>query len=96
MVTGDNKATATAVAHQVGVIGMMSQGESLALTGAEFDAMSPSQQEDAVANIGVFSRFAADPAVGLLRWRCCCCTAPGAAAPGAAAVGLLLLPCSWC
>lgn len=76
MVTGDNKATATAVARQVGAIGMMSQGESLALTGAEFDALSPSQQEDAVANIGVFSRCAADlgstAAGGLLLWGCCC------------------------
>ena len=74
MVTGDNKATAEAVARQVGAMGSSSSssssssklgglslaggGDGLSLTGAEFDALSALQQQDAAAGLAVFSRWA--------------------------------------
>ena len=47
---------------QVGAIGSSdsssgSKADALSLTGAEFDALSPSQQQEAGASLAVFSRW---------------------------------------
>jgi Ca2+-transporting ATPase len=53
MVTGDGAATALAIARRAGLVGA---GEGAALTGAELDAMSEAQCEQAVATVSVFAR----------------------------------------
>jgi hypothetical protein len=64
--TGDNQATANAVAKQVGILGnhitlasmrgMAASSNSLSLTAAQFDSLSPERQMDAVLELRVLAR----------------------------------------
>ncbi len=56
MITGDAPATALAIARRAG--GLVADGDSAVLTGAQLDAMSDSQFELAVAGVAVFARVA--------------------------------------
>jgi len=52
MITGDHKATACAIARDIGIMG----GSGKVMTGAEIDAMHPDEFERIVHNISVFAR----------------------------------------
>jgi P-type Ca2+ transporter type 2C len=53
MVTGDAPATALAIARQAGLV---QSGDGAVLTGAQLDAMSETQCDQAVASVSVFAR----------------------------------------
>lgn len=64
VVTGDNRATAEAVCRDIGALSPQggvggsssSNSKYVSLTGAEWDALSPAQREEAAAGLVVFSR----------------------------------------
>jgi Mg2+-importing ATPase len=54
MITGDGKEVACAVAHQVGLIDI---DTACAITGAEFAALTPAEQSEALKKYAVFARI---------------------------------------
>jgi Ca2+-transporting ATPase len=56
MITGDHKATATAVARELGLL----KPGGVVLTGAELDRLQPEEFEQAVENITVYARVSPD------------------------------------
>ena len=54
MITGDHKLTAQAIARQLGII--QNGSDSIALSGAELDQLTPEQLQETVKNISVFAR----------------------------------------
>ncbi|EFJ13461.1 hypothetical protein SELMODRAFT_122175 [Selaginella moellendorffii] len=56
VITGDNKKTAEALCHRIGVFDKSDDVSSKSLTAAEFDSLTPMQQAVAVQNLVLFSR----------------------------------------
>jgi Ca2+ transporting ATPase len=56
VITGDNKATATAICRKIGVFGKHEDIEGKAFTGAEFKAMNQVKRLEAVKNARLFAR----------------------------------------
>lgn len=56
MITGDNKGTAVAICHRIGILTEDDDVECMAFTGREFDELSPQAQRDAVTHARCFAR----------------------------------------
>eukprot|EP01006_Ploeotia_vitrea_P046954 TRINITY_DN67074_c8_g1_i1.p1 TRINITY_DN67074_c8_g1~~TRINITY_DN67074_c8_g1_i1.p1 ORF type:complete len:1023 (-),score=153.41 TRINITY_DN67074_c8_g1_i1:1721-4720(-) len=56
VITGDNKDTAEAICRRIGIFSADENTKGKAFTGAEFDAMSQKQKEDAIKTARLFSR----------------------------------------
>uniref|UniRef100_A0A7N9AML7 Calcium-transporting ATPase n=1 Tax=Mastacembelus armatus TaxID=205130 RepID=A0A7N9AML7_9TELE len=56
MITGDNKGTAVAICHRIGILTDEDDVESMAYTGREFDELSPYDQREAVTRARCFAR----------------------------------------
>uniref|UniRef100_A0A8C8EQ66 Calcium-transporting ATPase n=1 Tax=Oncorhynchus tshawytscha TaxID=74940 RepID=A0A8C8EQ66_ONCTS len=56
MITGDNKGTAVAICHRIGILGEEDDVDKMAFTGREFDDLSLQAQRDAVINARCFAR----------------------------------------
>jgi Ca2+ transporting ATPase len=58
VVTGDNQATAEAVCHQIGALGLDDHDSQVvtSVTGAEFDGWSSHQQLESTKTLSVFAR----------------------------------------
>ncbi len=66
MITGDHKATAVAIARDLGFY----RDDSLALTGQELDTLSDEQFEDEIAKVAVYARVAPEHKLRIVRaWR---------------------------
>jgi len=59
MITGDQKITAAAIAHELGIVGTV-------VTNAELDAMSDTQLADRIDDMGVFTRATPEQKVRIL------------------------------
>jgi Ca2+-transporting ATPase len=66
MITGDHKATAVAIARDLGFY----REDSLALTGQELDALSDERFEDEITRVAVYARVAPEHKLRIVRaWR---------------------------
>ncbi len=64
MVTGDHKRTATAIAER---IGLLTPSASEVMTGAEWEALTPLQQQERIKSVAVFARVAPGHKLSIVR-----------------------------
>lgn len=63
MITGDHVVTASAIAKELGIL----QAEDRAITGAELDAMTDEQLDEAVQNISVYARVSPENKIRIVK-----------------------------